>query len=169
LRELALVRNFAESPEREAQELQFLNPLGTIYMATLGYAAHSATDEQIDVSTEQCFAFFRTLGTLYRGAGLVLQGNLEGALPLLVESFQAMDCRFLNYHSLLGDGYTRAGHFGEARRALDEGLSVAEKDDSRFQEAELHRLLGELHLAETNDRAVAEHCFLTAIATARRQ
>jgi hypothetical protein len=36
---LALVRASIESPERDAQELQFLNPLGTTYIATRGYAA----------------------------------------------------------------------------------------------------------------------------------
>ena len=33
----------------------------------------------------------------------------------------------------------------------------------------MHRLLGELHLAECNDEAAAEECFNTAIATAHRQ
>ena len=34
---------------------------------------------------------------------------------------------------------------------------------------ELHRLLGELHLAETDDQAAAAKCFRTAIKIARRQ
>src|SRR5262245_8837335 len=36
---LALVGTKDESPERDAQELLFLNPLGTAYIATRGYAA----------------------------------------------------------------------------------------------------------------------------------
>jgi predicted ATPase len=52
---------------------------------------------------------------------------------------------------------------------LDEGLVLAEERDERFLEAELHRLKGELHLAEANNQAAAEGCFLTAIETARRQ
>jgi predicted ATPase len=46
---------------------------------------------------------------------------------------------------------------------------VAEKNDGRFQEAEIHRLKGELHLAEADDQAAVEGCCLTAIETARRQ
>ena len=46
---------------------------------------------------------------------------------------------------------------------------MAEKNDGRFQEAELHRLKGELLLAESPDQAAAEDCFRQAIETARRQ
>ena len=55
-------------------------------------------------------------------------------------------------------------------KCLDEGLALAEKNDERFQEAELHRLKGELLLAESPDQAAAaEDCFRQAIDTARRQ
>jgi predicted ATPase len=65
--------------------------------------------------------------------------------------------------------YTQVGRFEDAGRTLDEGLALVEEQDDRFQEAELHRLKGELHLAEADDQAAAEGCFCTAIETARRQ
>ena len=72
--------------------------------------------------------------------------------------------------SVLGDAYTQAGRFEEAHESLDEGLAVAEKNDDRLQEAELHRLEGELLLAESPEQATtAEECFTRAIETARRQ
>ena len=72
--------------------------------------------------------------------------------------------------STLGEAHTRAGRFDEARRALDEGLALAEKHDERFQEAELYRLKGELLLAESPDvAATAEACFQQALETARPQ
>jgi adenylate cyclase len=47
---------------------------------------------------------------------------------------------------------------------------VAEKNDDRCHEAELHRLRGELLLAESPDRpSDAETCFRRAIETARCQ
>ena len=71
---------------------------------------------------------------------------------------------------MLGDAYTQAGQFEDAHEALDEGLAVAEKNDDRCHEAELHRLKGELLLAESPDQAAAaEDCFPRAIETARRQ
>src|SRR6202011_3312428 len=55
-------------------------------------------------------------------------------------------------------------------KALDEGLAIAEKNDDRCHEAELHRLQGELLLAEAHEQiAAAEDCFRRATETARRQ
>jgi predicted ATPase len=141
----------------------------------LGEEAQATGEEQIEIATEQGFAFWHATGTLYRGAGLVLQGNLEPGLSLLVEGLESYratgaELALPYYLSLLGDAYTRAGHFAEALTALDDGLSIAEKNDDRFAEAELHRLRGELLLAESNDRLdEAEDCFRRSIETARRQ
>ena len=134
----------------------------------------AAADEQIGISTQQGFPFWLATGKLYRGGRLVLQGNPEGALPLLVEGLESYlatgaGLSLPYYYSLLGDGYTRAGRFGKALTAINDGLSIAANNGDHFQEAELHRLLGELHLAETDDHAAAERCFRTAIETARRQ
>jgi serine phosphatase RsbU (regulator of sigma subunit) len=139
----------------------------------LGEAAQAAADEQIEIATEQGFVFWHATGTLYRAGGLLLQGNLGQGLPLLVgglESYRATGAELAlpYYLSLLGDGYIRAGRFEDAHRALSEGLDLADKNEDRFQEAELYRLLGELYLAETDDQA-AEDCFRNAIETARRQ
>jgi predicted ATPase len=70
---------------------------------------------------------------------------------------------------MLGDAYVQVGRFQDARKALDEGLALAEKNDDRFQEAELYRLKGELLLVESDNQAAAEDCFRQAIETARRQ
>src|SRR5262249_58421594 len=74
-----------------------------------------------------------------------------------------------HYLSTLVDAHTQAGRFGDARKALDEALGFAEKNDDRFQEAELYRLKGELLLAESLDEAGSESCFRQAIETAPRQ
>src|SRR5207245_1638927 len=57
----------------------------------------------------------------------------------------------------------------DARMSLEEALGFVEKNDERFQEAELHRLRGELHLAEANDEAAGEECFQRALAISREQ
>ena len=140
----------------------------------LAEEAQAAADEQIEIATEQGFVFWHATGTLYRAGGLLLQGNLGEGLPLLVrglESYRATGAELAlpYYLSLLGDGYTRGGRFEDAHRTLVEGLDLADKHEDRFQEAELHRLLGELYLAETDDQARAEKCFHTAIEIARHQ
>jgi predicted ATPase len=71
---------------------------------------------------------------------------------------------------MLGEAYAQAGRFEEAFAALDEALAVVDKNDDRFQEAELHRLKGELLLAASADQGVeAEVCFQRALDIARRQ
>ncbi|HWO01779.1 MAG TPA: hypothetical protein VNS63_21170, partial [Blastocatellia bacterium] len=141
----------------------------------LGDEAQAAGNEQIDIATEQGFAFWHATGSIYRAAGLVLQGDLEGGLPKLVEGLESYratgaELALPYYLSLLVDGYTRAGNLKEALTALDEALSIAEKNDDRFAEPELHRLRGELLLAEAYDQFdEAEDAFKRAIETARRQ
>ena len=151
-------------------------PHGWLYQfCRLGAEVQAAAEEEIAIATEQGFALWHATGTFFKGAGMLLQGRLEEALPLLLkglDAFRATGAELLRPFqlSILGDAYTQAARFEEAHAALDEGLAVAEKNDDRVQEAELHRLKGELLLAESPDQAAAaEDCFRQAIETARRQ
>jgi tetratricopeptide (TPR) repeat protein len=140
----------------------------------LGIEAVAATEEESAISAEQGFALWRATAMLDKGAGIVLQGRPEEALPLLLKGLNdyratGAECSVPYYLSMLGDAYVQVGRFQDARKALDEGLALAEKNDDRFQEAELYRLKGELLLVESDNQAAAEDCFRQAIETARRQ
>ena len=106
---------------------------------------------------------------------MLLLGRREEALALLLKGYSAFRAtgagvRVPSYLGMLGDAYTQSGRFEDAHKAFDEGLAVAEKNDDRCHEAELHRLKGELLLAESPDQIpAAEACFRRAIETARRQ
>jgi serine/threonine protein kinase/predicted ATPase len=145
------------------------------FYCRLGTETQARGEEEVTVATEQGFPFWHTLGTLHKGAGLLLQGRPEESLPHLLKGFAAFrgtgaEVRVPSYLGMLGDAYTRLGRFEDAHRVLDEGLAVAEKNDDRCHEAELHRLNGELLLAECPDRSPdAEACFRRAIETARLQ
>jgi predicted ATPase len=145
------------------------------HLCRLGAEVRTAAEEEIAIATEQGFALWHATGTFFRGAGMVLQGELELGLPLLLkglEAFRAGGSRLTLPFLLgtLGEAYTQAGRFEDARHALDEGLAITEQNDERCHEAELHRLAGELHLAEAPDQeASAEGCLHRAIATAQRQ
>jgi serine/threonine protein kinase/tetratricopeptide (TPR) repeat protein len=145
------------------------------YYCRLGAEVQARGEEEMAIATEQGFPFWHALGILHQGAGLLLQGRREEALPLLLKGFHAFrgtgaEIRVPSYLGMLGDVYTQLGRFAEAHRSLDEGLAVAEKNDDRCHEAELHRLRGELLLAESPDRVSdADACFHRAIETARRQ
>jgi predicted ATPase len=141
----------------------------------LGAEVRAAAEEEGAIGIEQGFQLWHALGTLHTGAGMLLRGRREEALPLLLKglsAFQATgaEVRVPSYLSILGDAYTQSARFEDAHQALDEGLAVAEKNDDRCHEAELHRLQGELWLAESPDRmAAAEDCLRRATETAQRQ
>jgi serine/threonine protein kinase/predicted ATPase len=141
----------------------------------LGAEAQAAGEEEIAIATEQGFPLWHACGTLHKAAGMLLQGRREEALPLLVKGLNAFRAtgagvRVPYYLGILGDAYAQAGRFADALQAFNEALAITEKNDDRFQEAELHRLKGELLLAESPDQAAAaEGCFRDALATAQRQ
>jgi predicted ATPase len=138
----------------------------------LGAEVRSAAEEELALATDQGFQLWHALGTLHKGAGMLLQGRPEEALPLLLKGYGAFratgaEVRVPSYLAVLGDAYTQSGRFEEAHKVLNEGLAVAEKNEDRSHEAELHRLRGELLLAESPDQIpAAEDCFHRAIETA---
>jgi class 3 adenylate cyclase/predicted ATPase len=143
-------------------------------LCRLGDAVQAAAQEQITIAAEQGFALWSATGPFFKGAGTLLQGDRGAALPLLLKGLAAFrasgaELTLPGQLSMLGDAYTQVGRFDYARRALDEGLTLVEKHDERFQEAELHRLKGELLLVESPEQsAAAEDCFHQAIEAARR-
>jgi tetratricopeptide (TPR) repeat protein len=141
----------------------------------LGAEAQAAGEEEIKISTEQGFAFWHATGTLYRAGGMLEQGKLQEALPLIQKGMAAYTATGAGlalpfYHSILGDAYTRAGRFDDALKALDDGIAIADKNEDWFQYAELHRLKGDLALARSpSDEDAAESLYRQAIEFTRRQ
>jgi serine/threonine protein kinase/predicted ATPase len=141
----------------------------------LGAEVRAAADEEMAIATDQGFQLWHALGTLHQGVGMILEGRREEGLPLLLKGFNAFRAtgtgvRVPSYLGMLGGAYTQSGRFEEAHDALNEGLAIAEQNDDRCDEAELHRLRGELLLAESGDEiAAAEACFRRATETARCQ
>src|SRR5262249_8613093 len=77
------------------------------------------------------------------------------------------EVRVPSYLGMLGDAYTQLARFEDAHKVLNEGLEIADKNDDRCHEAELHRLRGELLLAKYTDRfSDAEVCFRQAVEAA---
>ena len=55
----------------------------------LGAEVQAAAEEEIAIATEQGFQLWHATGTLHKGAGMLLQGRPEEALPLLLKGFDA--------------------------------------------------------------------------------
>ena len=140
----------------------------------IGAKVQAAAEEELAIGIDQGFALWHALGLLHKGAALLLNGQLTEAVPQLLKGLSAFretgaEIRVPCYLGILADAYTQTGSFENARKTLDDALSVVDKNDNRTHEAELHRLKGELHLAATNNQWEAEECFRTAIDIARRQ
>ena len=134
----------------------------------------AAADEELAIGNEQRFALWQALGTLHTGAAQLLKDQPDEALPILLKGLSAFRdtgarLRVPCYLAILADACTKAQRFEDAHKALDEALSIVEQNDERFHEAELHRLKGELYLAESDNQSAAEECFHRSIETARRQ
>jgi len=64
----------------------------------------------------------------------------------------------------------RIGRFDEGLHAIDESFPMIERIGPRFYEAEMHRVKGELNLAQDSSNAAqAEQSLRTAIEISRRQ
>jgi len=141
----------------------------------LGSEVQAAGEEGIAAATDMGFNFWVTTATLYRAAGLALQGKYEDALPELRKGLAAYrgagaELALPFYLSVLAEAQCKTGQPDEGLKTIAEAFGLAEKNDDRFQEVELHRLKGEILLARNaSDTAEAEACFRQAIETARRQ
>jgi predicted ATPase len=141
----------------------------------LGQAAVASATEAIRISEKQGFGFWVAVATMSRGAGRVIEGDLAGGVADLhrgMAGFRATGARLLETHyaMLLGDALLRSGLHDEALAEVDAGLAHACESGVRFVEPELHRLRGEILLAQPcADLAVVEECFRQGIDLARCQ
>jgi serine/threonine protein kinase/predicted ATPase len=153
-----------------------LHHCGWLYLQSrLSARLRAVAEEEFAIAVEQGFALWHASGMFFQGAGMLLEGERDPALPLLVKglrSWQATGAKLtLTYQfGALGEAYAQEGRFEDALQALEEGLALAEKNDERCHEAELLRLKGEVLLRQSRDQdALAEECFHQATQTARRQ
>ena len=89
----------------------------------IGAEVQRAAEEEIAIATAHGFELWQALGVLHKGAGMLLQGRIDDALPLLLEGLQAFRAtgaglRIPYYLSMLGDAYTQAGRFADAHQRV---------------------------------------------------
>jgi len=150
-------------------------------------------EELISFSNEHGLPHFSSVGTIWRGWALAMQGEYKEGLAQMREGmaqYRAIGSEMArtSYLALLAEALGKAGQPGEGLNILAEALTLLNQTGERFYEAELHRLKGELLLMQaigekgrqssdvlrtnTAGRATisaAETCFLRAIDIARQQ
>jgi class 3 adenylate cyclase/predicted ATPase/DNA polymerase III delta prime subunit len=138
--------------------------------------AEAISKELLVVAEEQDFPFYIAWGRMLVGWSNAKCGRRAEGIPLLHEELQRLGgiegqklYRPL-FLALLAELYLEGGEIKSAQLALDEARQIIEETGERMLEAEIYRLLGEVHVAhEANDNGQAKTDFEKAIKIARHQ
>jgi class 3 adenylate cyclase/predicted ATPase len=138
-----------------------------------------ATQEQAEavltLSDKQGFQLWLALGTCQWGWALAEQGQRAAGMAQIRQGLAALRVTgqetWVPYMlALLAERQGQSGAPEAGLTVLDEALTLVDKNDERWCEAELHRLKGELLLAQSSgNTAEAQTCFHQAMNIAKRQ
>jgi predicted ATPase len=139
-------------------------------------AAEAISQELLSIAEKQSFPFYIAWGRMLVGWSIAKCGRREEGVSLLREELYRLGgiegqklYRPL-FLAMLAELYLEGGEFKSAQLALDEARKIIEETDERMLEAEIYRLLGEVHVAhEANDNELAKTDFEKAIKVARHQ
>ena len=127
------------------------------------------------LATESGYFTGRALSEIYLGWADALAGDLDGGIARMRHHMSELKAAGSEYISdrcfaFIAIALGRLRRFDEALRTIDESFQFIERSGQRYYEAELHRLKGELLLAQNaSNAAEAEQSFRTAIEIARKQ
>jgi tetratricopeptide (TPR) repeat protein len=116
------------------------------------------------VSSEAGNRYFRALSEISLGWADAMAGDLEGGIARMLRS------RRPSTLALIATALGRMRRFDEGLRKIDESFAIIERTSSRQDEAEVHRVKGELLLAQdASNAAQAGQSFRTAIEISHKQ
>ena len=129
------------------------------------------------LATEQGFAQHLAQATILRGWARAAQGQGAAGTAQMRQGLAAHQATGSErqrpyYLALLAEAYGSLGQTAEGLSLLAEALAPMDRPGERGWAAELHRLQGELLLAQAGERQQvpeAEACFHQALDVARRQ
>ena len=117
----------------------------------------------------------RNMPEVLLGWADAMAGDLDGGIARMrhhLSELRATGEEVATPHcfALIATALGRMGRFDEALRTIDESFPIIERTGARFFEAEVHRVKGELLLAQdASNAAQAEQSFRTAIEISRKQ
>jgi tetratricopeptide (TPR) repeat protein len=166
---ISLARRVAQ-PFSLAHALFFASWL--FYECKLTDKLTSSADEELAIADQQAFGLWQATGKFHQGAAMLTKGSSKDAVERMasgIESFKALAASLTLPAQLavLAAGYIQCNRHEEARRALEEACTYAEKNHDRAYLAEIFRLKGSVALAES-DRHSARRLFQTAIELAKQ-
>lgn len=132
-----------------------------------------SAEELLTLATEYAFDLYSAYAIAFRGRSLTALGHAQEGLTLLTQALVAVRATgaVLRTPTLLvwlAHAHALLGQLGEGLNCLAEAEQIIESTDERVNEAELHRVGGEL-LNATSNPSVAEPSFRHALIVAERQ
>jgi predicted ATPase len=139
------------------------------------HLAQERAEAAIVLGREQGLPHWMMFGTIVRGWARAMQGQFEEGIAQIQQGLAAQQATGAGiarpgFLLLLTEAHAAAGQVEAGLGVLAEALELVEHTGERYQEAEIHRLEGELLLQRSiSDAAQAERAFQQALAVARRQ
>jgi predicted ATPase len=140
------------------------------------YAVVNArADELVRLADEKGASMWKAHGLLNRGCILALTGKSSDAIQTLTSALTAYQSTGATlftpwYLSHIAHTYAELGQHDEAWRYIGEALATAETAKEKWNEAEIHRVAGEIAMMSSQpDAAKAEGYFERALAISREQ
>jgi len=128
------------------------------------------------LATDQGFSYRQVQAPFLQGWLLVEEGHEQAGITemakiLAGDRTRGVSGRWIAQHAaLLADAYRKLGRTVEGLKVVSEEQSRAHISGARFYQAEVHRIKGELLLAQVAaDEQEAEACFQNALNIARGQ
>jgi predicted ATPase len=138
-------------------------------------AVKAHVKENMALATEQGFSPRRAQADFLRGWLLVEEGDSEAGITLMSEILLSQQARGVSgrwmphYGALLAEVLRKSDRISEALNIANEALTRTQQS-GLYYEAELHRIKGELLLAQSSvGEREAEECFQRALRVARGQ
>jgi predicted ATPase len=138
-------------------------------------AVQANVEENMALATEQGFSPRRAQADFLRGWLLVERGDSETGITqmstIVLSQPGGISGRWMAHSgALLADVLRKFGKISDGFKVATETIARTQQSGGRYYEAELHRVKGELLLAQTAaDEQQAENCFQQAIEVARGQ
>jgi len=138
-------------------------------------ATNRQTEEAIALADEKAAPFWKAIGMMNQGWLLAQNGKFADAVQMLtsgIVAYRSTGARMWLplYLSYLAKAHAELGQFDDAWRRVGEAMTGIETTKERWQEAEVHRVAGEIALmSPAAGPAKAEAYFERALTVARRQ
>ncbi len=132
-------------------------------------------DQAIELSSEEGYPFWLATSTATKGWALNDMGHTDESVSQLREAIEiyrgtGAEIALPWFLYLLADTLARQGEYVEALESMSRSRSYLEKNGDRWWEAEVHRIHGEVLLAQSEGNAdEAEARFLHSLSVARKQ